>query len=131
MNTKKIITYWIESSDNDFETMTHLFQTKDYHWALFVGHLVIEKLLKAYHVKKHNAHPLFIHDLRRLTEKSELKLNEEQKVFFDTVTKFNIRARYQDYKDDFYKLCTKEFTEKWYNKIKEYRIWIKEKLLNS
>ncbi|MBW8050902.1 MAG: HEPN domain-containing protein [Cytophagales bacterium] len=44
MDTQKITTHWIESSDKDFETMNHLFQTKDYHWALFLGHLVIEKL---------------------------------------------------------------------------------------
>ncbi|MCG8603545.1 HEPN domain-containing protein, partial [bacterium] len=31
--------------------MEHLFEKEDYHWALYIGHLVIEKLLKAYYVK--------------------------------------------------------------------------------
>jgi len=131
MNTKKIIAHWIESSDRDYETMLHLFQTKDYHWALYVGHLVIEKLLKAYYVKKLNEHPPFIHNLRRLAEKSGLELNEEQIDFFVTVTGFNLNARYEDYKLKFYKMCTKKFTELWFNKIKEYRKWVKEQLLKS
>ncbi len=48
----RIIDYWKESSDKDFKTMLDLYQTKNYSWALFMGHLVIEKLLKALYVKK-------------------------------------------------------------------------------
>lgn len=44
---EKIISFWIKSSDNDFKTMKNLHKSKDYHWSLFIGHLVIEKLLKA------------------------------------------------------------------------------------
>lgn len=29
---------------NDYNTMLNLFKSKDYHWNLFVGHLVIEEL---------------------------------------------------------------------------------------
>ncbi len=32
--------------------MLNLFDTKDYHWSLFMGHLVIEKLLKGKIVKE-------------------------------------------------------------------------------
>ena len=44
-DVEKIINHWIESSDNDFRTMMDLFETKNNNWALFIGHLVIEKLL--------------------------------------------------------------------------------------
>ena len=50
----KIINYWIESSDNNYQTMENLFSSKDYHWSLFMGHLVIEKLLKGIYVKTFN-----------------------------------------------------------------------------
>jgi len=40
---EKIIGHWIESSDNDFNTMIDLYKTKHNNWALFMGHLVIEK----------------------------------------------------------------------------------------
>jgi len=45
--------------------------------------------------------PLFIHNLLRLAEKSGFELNEENKLFFVTVTAFNIHARYDDYKMSF------------------------------
>jgi len=54
---EKLIRYWIESSDNDFKTMKDLFETKNYNWSLFMGHLVIEKLLKAQYIFIKNEFP--------------------------------------------------------------------------
>lgn len=129
MNKEELISYWIESSDNDFRTMNHLFEKKDYTWALFVGHLIIEKLLKAYYVKNVDNTPPFIHNLLKLAEKSKIELSEEQKDILDTVSTFNLRSRYEDYKLEFYKMCSKRFTTKWIKKITEFRKWIKEQLL--
>lgn len=42
--------------------------------------------------------------------------------------KKEFNARYDNYKQDFYKLCTKEFAGVWINNITELRKWIKEKL---
>lgn len=131
MKKEELLAYWIESADRDFETMEHLFEKKDYNWALFIGHLVIEKLLKAYYVKNNEDHPPLIHNLLRLAEKTGLELNEDQKDMLVTVTTFNIRARYDDYKSEFYKTCTKEFTEEWSNKIKDFRKWIKNQHLKA
>jgi len=36
----RIIDYWKESADKDFKTMLDLYETKNYSWALFMGHLV-------------------------------------------------------------------------------------------
>ncbi len=80
--------------------------SKDFHWALFLGHLVIEKLLKAIIVRKTENHAPFSHDLRRLAKISELNFSDEHKKWLDSITSFNINARYDDYKEDFYKKCT-------------------------
>jgi len=93
---------------------------------MFIGHLMIEKLLKALFVKINNEYPPYIHNLLRLAEKCGLDLNEEQRLFFATVTAFNINARYDDYKMSFQKTCTPEFSLNWIEKIKFYRSWIKE-----
>ncbi|MBN2745117.1 MAG: HEPN domain-containing protein [Bacteroidales bacterium] len=53
-------------SDSDFETMNNLKKSKDFHWALFIGHLIIERLLKAIVVRKTGTHAPLTHDLRRL-----------------------------------------------------------------
>jgi HEPN domain-containing protein len=129
MTRAELVTYWVKSSDEDYNTMIHLYEKKDYHWALFVGHLVIEKLLKAYFIKKVNTNVPLIHDLLRLAENSGLELSKEEKLFFATVTTFNIRTRYENYKENFRKLCSKKFTDSWITEIKEYRIWIKKKLV--
>lgn len=128
LNKENAIRYWIESSDNDFKAMVHLFDKGDYSWALFIGHLVIEKLLKAYYVDRIDISPPFIHDLVRLSEKTGLSITEDQKDILDTVSTFNIRVRYDDYKLSFHRKCTKEFTEQWIFQIKEFREWLKRML---
>jgi HEPN domain-containing protein len=111
LDLEKIKLSWIESSDSDFKTMTDMFDTKHYSWALFVGHLVIEKLLKAYYIRSQNALPPMIHDLRRIGERAGLVFNEEQTVVIETISQFNIRARYDDYKRQFYKMCTPDLQQ--------------------
>ena len=129
LDKDKLIKYWIDSSDDDFETMTAMFKTKRYSWSLFVGHLLIEKLLKALYVKANGKFPPFIHNLLRLAENCKLELTEEQKLFFATVTAFNINGRYDDYKMSFQKKCTPEFTAKWIENIKLNRLWIKKLMI--
>lgn len=128
IDIEKIASQWISRSDSDFETMNNLIKSKDYHWALFLGHIVIERLLKAIIVKKAGTHAPLTHDLRRLAKLSELTLDDEQKMWLDTISTFNISARYDDYKQDFYKKCTPEYAITWFTNIKTIREWIKTKL---
>lgn len=124
---EKLINHWIDSSDKDFNTID-LYQTNNNNWALFMGHLVIEKLLKALYVHSKDEYPPLIHDLRRIIEKAEIELDSKMEIVLDSISRFNIKARYDDYKQSFYKLCTDEFTKEWIEKIKECRLWIKTML---
>jgi len=128
MDKKEVLKHWIESSENDFSAMDHLFEKGDYSWSLFIGHLVIEKLLKSLYIQNVDITPPFIHDLVRLSEKVGLSLTEDQKDILDTISTFNLRVRYDDYKLSFHRKCTKAFTEQWIRHIKELREWIKDKL---
>lgn len=47
IDVEKIVTHWIETSDNDFNTMLTLYEAKTFGWSLFLGHISIEKLIKA------------------------------------------------------------------------------------
>lgn len=127
-DTEKLANHWVSRSEMDFDTMNNLFNSKDYHWALFIGHLVIEKLLKAVVIKKTNSMAPYTHDLRRLAFSAGLDLTEEQKYWLDTITTFNLNARYDDDKQNFYKKCTLEYTIVWMENIKTLREWIKTKL---
>jgi HEPN domain-containing protein len=115
----KQLNYWIESSDDDFETMQVLFLNRKYSWSLFLGHLMIEKLLKGLFVKINNEHPPFTHNLLRLADKCNLALTDDQKMFLVSVTAFNINGRYDDYKMSFQKTCTLEFTGNWVHELKK------------
>ena len=123
-DVKNIIDYWLESSNKDYKTMLDLFHTDNYGWALFIGHLVIEKLLKAYYAKIHKDYPPRLHDLRRIGEKAGIIFDDDKLVIIETISQFNIRARYDDYKRNFYKLCTKDYTAIWIENIKKIRLWI-------
>jgi hypothetical protein len=85
--------------------------------------------LKGYYIKKNKTHQPLTHNLLRLAELTGIELTEERKLFFATLTIFNINARYEDYKMEFYKLCSKKFTNEWIEKIKTNRLWIKKMLL--
>jgi len=124
----KLVSFWIDSSEKDYKTMEDLYMTKNYSWALFMGHLVIEKISKALYVNNISDYPPLIHDLRRIVEKSGVELSSDKKVILDSITRFNIRARYDDYKQSFYSLSTPDFTEEWIEKIKDCRLWIKSML---
>jgi len=51
MNIKEHIEYWLKSASHDMEVAKALFLNQKYDWCLFIGHLVIEKTLKAFYVR--------------------------------------------------------------------------------
>lgn len=128
IDVNKIVRHWIETSDDDFKTMLSLFDAKSYHWSLFLGHIVIERLLKSLYVKKFGKHAPFTHNLYRLAELTGIEMNHEYADWLDELTSFNLHARYDDYKKEFYTLCTREYTVDWIERIKRIRIWIKKML---
>jgi len=128
IDIENIFNHWISTSDKDFNTMIHLYNSKDFHWSLFIGHIVIERLLKACVVKKTLKHAPFTHDLTKLAQQTGLEFSEEYLDWLDTISTFNLNARYDSYKEAFYKKCTQDFTNEWIEKIKILQSWIKEKL---
>ena len=101
INIQKSMDHWMESGERDFKTMNNLYKSKDYSWSLFVGHLVIEKLLKACYIKHNHQHPLMIHNLVKIAETSGISPTENQKSVLTEITSFNLSTRYDDYKKSF------------------------------
>ena len=126
MNKDELIKYWEVTSDIDYKAMQNLYLSGDYHWVLFMGHLVIEKLLKGCYVKNIDEKVPFTHDLLRIASMAKLIVDDETANSLDLITTFNMSARYPDYKQVFYSKCTKEFTFKNIKKIEEARLWLKE-----
>lgn len=130
MNNIDLMNYWLESADEDYNVMQVLYNNKKNSWCLFLGHLVIEKLLKALYAKNNKGapHAPKSHDLLYLSEKIGLDLTEKQEKLLNIITKFNMSARYDDYKKEFYLKCTDEYTKEQINNIEEVRIWLKNLL---
>ena len=118
--------FWIESSDEDYETMMVLYEKNKNSWCLFVGHIVIEKLLKAFYAKRNRLMPYApkSHDLLYLAEKIGIVLSDDEEKILSKISEFNLNARYDDYKNNFKNQCTKEYTLKQINNIKEVREWL-------
>ena len=133
MDNIDLMNFWIESSDEDYNVMNVLYTNKKNSYCLFFGHLVIEKLLKALYAKKNKGAPYApkSHDLLYLAEKLKLELTENQEDLLDLITKFNMNARYDDYKKEFSEKCTNEYTTQQLKNIEEVRIWLKDLIMTN
>ena len=85
-------------------------------------------MLKAYFVKINENYSPFTHNLLKLAKDTNLPLTDELKLQLTTITAFNLNARYDDYKRSFQKKCTPDFTNEWIEKIKEWKLWIREQI---
>jgi HEPN domain-containing protein len=124
MTKEEHIAYWLKTAEHDLEAAESMFESKRYDWCLFIAHLVIEKVLKAFWVRDSAEDVPWIHNLSKLAKETRLNLSEEQKKLIDEIATFNIQARYPDQKFEFYKRCTKEFTTIWFQKIKDFYQWL-------
>lgn len=109
MSQIEAIAYWVESAKEDWGVAVKLMADKKYHHALFFAQLVIEKLIKAFH-------------------KAGLKLTDQESENLKEISTFNITARYDSYKRDFYNKATPEYTQKWFELADNFRQLLLEKL---
>ena len=128
MNSNDFMKFWLESADNDYETMKVLYNNKKNTWCLFIGHLVIEKLLKGLYAKNNPQNPISpkIHNLILLSQKANLKVPIEIREKIQVINTFNISARYDDYKKSFDEKCTDSYTKEQVKNIEEVQKWLKE-----
>jgi len=83
--------------------------------------------LKAYFVQTLEKQAPPIHNLYRLAELSGLEISDKYADWLDLITSFNLNARYDDFKQEFRKQCTREYTSLWIKQISELRKWINQK----
>lgn len=125
---EKHFEYWIAQSDNDLPVAESMLEKGHYTWSLFIGHLVLEKLLKAIYVREHQKIAPRIHDLVKLSKSTSLNLSDEQMVFLSEVSDFNMEGRYPDEKNQFALRCNKKFATDYLRRIKEMRLWLKKQI---
>lgn len=120
--------YLLTQSDNDLPVAESLLEKGHYTWCLFVGHLVLEKILKAIYVREHQKIAPIIHDLVKIAKATSLNLSDAQLVFLSEVSDFNMEGRYPDEKNQFALKCDREFASNYLRRIKEMRAWLKKQI---
>lgn len=120
LSKKQIIkqkNYWMKNSAEKLKTMESLYKSKRYSDSLFFGHMILEMAMKANVVVVKKEHPPKTHNLIRLADLANLSLTEQERELLGKANDFNMHARYPDDKLNFYKLCTKPYTDKYFQSI--------------
>lgn len=125
---EKTVKYWVESSTYDLTVTKSLYKQKKYPYALFFGHLALEKLLKALYVKRNEKHAPFTHSLPMLSEKIGVALPKDIAIQLREFMEFYFESRYPDEQQTFYKKCTKGYTNKKIKEIERVFKWLKKQL---
>lgn len=113
MTQEKAVKIWVDGAIDALDTCDKLFKSKKYHHALFFLHLALEKIVKALYISKLDTSPPYTHDLKELIVSTEANTEKEELEQLGEITKYNVSARYDDYKYKIYKLATKEYTSEW------------------
>lgn len=124
----KTINYWLEGADYDIGVAEAMYEKGKYPYALFMGHLAIEKLLKALVVKNTGEHAPFSHSLPFLVEKTGLKVSQKVAKNLARFMEFHFEARYPDEQKKFYKKCTEAFAGRRMEEVKGVYTWLKKRL---
>ncbi len=130
MNTAEKIEYWLGIADYDLDTAEAMYSTGRWLYVAFMCHQVIEKTLKAYWCATQEDEPPYIHNHKRLADGCGLysRMSMEQKDFLNTVTTYNIEARYPESKDALARKLDKEACLFIIDNTKTLQTWIKEQL---
>jgi HEPN domain-containing protein len=113
---KQNVDYWRKGSAEAMRTMRTLLSKKNSTYAMFFGHLALEKILKAVCAVRRIPIPTAGakgHDLVYIAGKCGLVLTAQQIIELTTIKAFNIEARYDDYKQRFHALCTPQYVKTW------------------
>jgi len=124
----EVLRYWLVEAGEALQVADHLIEKADYSYALFFGHLAVEKTLKALYASRIKQHAPPIHNLLRLARLAGLEPDETQTEALLTITAFNIEARYPDLKRAFRQRCTPEFAAREMAQIKEVFRWLRSLL---
>ena len=127
-DTEKTIQYWLNGADYDMGVAKAMYEKKKYPYALFMGHLALEKLLKAIYVKNTKKHAPYTHSLEKLAKKSKISIPEQMNIKLREFMEFHFEARYPSEQDAFYKKCTQAFTRRNLVEIKRVFKWLRNLL---
>jgi HEPN domain-containing protein len=130
MTSEEKVHYWLDIAAYDIETAEAMYQTGRWLYVAFMCHQVIEKTIKAYWCATQPEDPPYTHSHKRLADGCGLyaMMSDEQKDFLNTITNYNIEARYPEDKEALSRMLTPQTCRAIIDETKQLQQWIKEKL---
>ena len=128
IDVEKVKRFWVEEAEESLRVAEHLVEREDFSYALFFGHLALEKMIKGVCVGRRKEHAPPVHNLVRLAGVADIELDEETKKALVTITGFNVESRYPDFKRTFRTKCTQAFTAEQMKEIKRILEWLRSLL---
>ena len=107
-----------------------MYSTGRWLYVAFMCHQAIEKTLKAYWCRTQTDDPPYTHNHKRLATGCGLyeQMNADQIDFIETVTNYNIEARYPEDKEELSRELTQQTCRDIIDKTKQLQQWIKKLL---
>ncbi len=126
MTKQTIVDYWKKTAQEDVKTAEALLGTKRYLPCLFFCHLFLEKIAKGLYIANKDDSPPYSHDVIKILNQADLSVPTDIADAIHEINRFNIQARYDDYKFSLYKEATQLFTKAWFEKAKEIYVWLEK-----
>lgn len=128
MSPDKKINYWIENAEYDIQTAEIMQKNARYLYTVFMCQQAIEKIIKAFHIKRYNKEAPRSHNLSYLISLVSIEISEENMDLLAELSTYYIEGRYPTYKQKISELLNREKSSGILNKSKKLFKCIKEKI---
>jgi HEPN domain-containing protein len=119
----------VKTAELDWASVQNIYNGKEYVYALFFSHLVLEKLIKAHWVKDNDGNfPPKKHNLLYLIEETKLEFEKSDKDFMGILNQFQLEGRYPDYKFELIKKFKGAETKEILDQVNIIRVCLLNKL---
>jgi HEPN domain-containing protein len=120
---------WIATSNYDIQTASAMYKSGRYIYVVFMCHLAIEKMLKAFlAAQQPESIPPKIHNLINLTQRAELTPPEDLKDFLQRIDSASVITRYPEDLNRLSKEFNQETAKKILSTAKRLITWLKQQL---
>jgi HEPN domain-containing protein len=122
---------WVDDADYDLQSAKAMLDSGRYFFVVFMRHLTVEKLLKAFIVERQSVEPPKIHNLVGLVTRIGLTIPAEHRPLIDQLNTMSVVTRYPDGRRAIASTLTNESATSLYEGTVKLAEWLKQELTSS
>jgi HEPN domain-containing protein len=119
---------WVDDAEYDFESAKAMLEHGRYFFVVFMCHLTIEKLLKAFIVEREGVNPPKVHNLVALVTRSKLTVPERHRRLINELNTMSVVTRYPDGRRALANTLDKARAAALYERTRECAQWLRHEL---